>query len=119
MADAAVVRAGEYRREELDGGTLFWFTSREQGNSETLTTGMCTLLSGAANPRHYHPNCDEVLYVLEGQILHSFGDEETELKPGDVISITAGTIHNARNIGVGDARLMICFSSADRQTVIV
>jgi oxalate decarboxylase/phosphoglucose isomerase-like protein (cupin superfamily) len=40
-----------------------------------------------------------------------------EMAAGDTISIPSGRIHNARNIGTGEAELMISFSSADRQVV--
>jgi quercetin dioxygenase-like cupin family protein len=36
---------------------------------------------------------------------------------GDVVSIPAGVVHNARNIGDGPAELAISFSSAYRETV--
>ena len=74
---------------------------------------------GRMNPRHYHPNCDEVLHVLQGEILHTMDDDAAELTQGDTVSIPANVIHNARNIGEVDAILLICFSSADRQTVWV
>jgi oxalate decarboxylase/phosphoglucose isomerase-like protein (cupin superfamily) len=57
---------------------------------------------GAQNPRHYHPNCDEVLHVLQGRILHSVDDD---------------ALHNARNIGDEEAVFVFAFSSADRHTL--
>ena len=72
---------------------------------------------GRENPRHYHPNCDEILYVAEGTIEHTSGDDAFPMNAGDAISIPAGVTHNARNVGQADAVLMIAFSSADRETV--
>ncbi len=83
-----------------------------------MTVGVCCLDPGCQNARHYHPNCDEVLVVKSGRIIHTLGDEEREMEVGDVIVIPAGVIHNARNIGDGLAELSISFSSADRQTVL-
>jgi quercetin dioxygenase-like cupin family protein len=70
-----------------------------------------------ANPRHYHPNCDEVLYVVEGTIEHTLGAETYAMHQGDAISIPAGVVHNARNTGSAEAILLLAFSSPDRQTV--
>jgi quercetin dioxygenase-like cupin family protein len=98
-------------------GHLTWYVSRELQNSDTLTVGEAVIRPGRENPPHYHPNCDEVLHVLKGHILHSMGNETIEMSSGDTISIPAGIKHNARNIGAEDAVLAISFSSADRQVV--
>jgi len=37
--------------------------------------------------------------------------------PGDTVSIPTGAVHNARNVGDGEAVFVIAFSSPDRQTV--
>jgi quercetin dioxygenase-like cupin family protein len=91
--------------------------SGKQGTSETMTVGRCYIRPGAQNPRHDHPNCDEVLHVLQGRILHSVDDEVEEMGPGDTVSIPSGALHNARNIGDEEAVFVIAFSSADRLTV--
>jgi quercetin dioxygenase-like cupin family protein len=60
-----------------------------------------------------------VLYVLEGEIDHSLGDEVHHLRPGMAIHIPTGTIHQAANTGAITARLVIAFSSGDRQAVML
>jgi len=83
-----------------------------------MTVGVCRLNPGCHNARHYHPNCDEVLVVKSGWIIHTLGEEEREMETGDVIVIPTGVMHNAQNIGDGPAELSISFSSADRQTIL-
>jgi quercetin dioxygenase-like cupin family protein len=114
-----ISRPADYKVEELDWGTLTWFTAKALGNSETMTIGKCLIKPGQSNPRHYHPNCDEVLHVLQGDIIHSLGDEEVEMSAGDTISIPANIVHHARNNGQVEAVVLICFSSAERQMRIV
>jgi quercetin dioxygenase-like cupin family protein len=72
--------------------------------------------AGQANGRHSHPNCDEILTVLKGKIVHSWNDDEFEMDEGDVISIPSGVIHNARNVTEEPVELAIAFSSAYRTT---
>jgi quercetin dioxygenase-like cupin family protein len=103
--------------EEHPWGHLTWMVSGQLGNSEELTVGTCHISPGQHNPRHHHPNCDEVLHVLRGRIVHTLGDEEFEMSPGDTVSIARGVQHNARNIGDEPAVLMIAFSTPDRQVV--
>jgi mannose-6-phosphate isomerase-like protein (cupin superfamily) len=79
--------------------------------------GEAVIKPGQENPRHFHLNCDEVLHVLKGHILHTMGDKSVEMNEGDTVSIPAGVHHNAKNIGTENAVLAISFSSADRQAV--
>ncbi len=97
-------------------GELRWLVSRKLGNSTTMTFGRVVIPAGVSNPRHRHPNCDEVLHLLSGRIEHSIGDQLCVLEPGDTISIPAGTWHNARALDDADAEMVISFSSADRET---
>ncbi|WP_394216450.1 cupin domain-containing protein [Brachybacterium vulturis] len=97
-------------------GRLEWYVSGAIGNSEKLTVGKCVLDPGQANGRHWHPTSDEVLTVLKGRIVHSWDDEEFPMEEGDVISIPQGVVHNARNVGEGQAELSIVFSTAHRTT---
>jgi len=103
---------------EFDWGRLTWFAGRPLGNSEDMTIGRCILKPGMANPRHYHPNCSEILVVVRGRILHTLSDKETvEMGEGDTVTIPANNWHCARNLGNEEAVLFIAFSSADRETI--
>ena len=103
--------------ETFDWGQLIWYASRTIGNSEEMTLGKCVIKPGCENPRHYHPNCEEALQVISGQLEHTLGDEVFEMGPGDTIVIPANLIHNARNIGGDEAVMTIVFSTAHRETV--
>ncbi len=81
-----------------------------------MTFGRVTIRAGQANPRHRHPNCDEILHLLAGRVEHSLGLERCIMEAGDTISIPGGAWHNARALGDEDAEMVICFSSPDRQT---
>lgn len=119
MNHAIITKPADYKTISMECGDLTWFVSGELGNSAAMTVGRSIIRPGEANPRHYHPNCEEVLHVLQGRILHTIDDREVELHEGETISIPPNVVHNARNIGATDAVLFICFSSADRETVWV
>lgn len=105
-------------KADFEWGDLTWYANRGLGNSVDMTIGRCRLKPGEGNPRHYHPNCSEVLVVAQGTIVHTGpGGEEVEMKTGDTVTIPAGIWHCARNIGKDDALLFIAFSSADRETI--
>jgi quercetin dioxygenase-like cupin family protein len=117
MSSDRLARAKDNVSEDFPWGRLDWFVSGALGNSDVLTVGRCTIEPGQANHAHYHPNCDEVLHVLQGTIRHRLGDEHFEMSAGDTISIPTGTVHNAENIGSDQAIFLITFSTADRQIV--
>ena len=120
QAGISVLRANECEVADFDWGELRWHASGSLGNSGEMTLGTARLKPGQANPRHYHPNCSEVLVVVSGAISHTLDAGGTaELGPGDTVTIPEGVPHQARNLSATEeAVLFIAFSSADRQTVM-
>jgi quercetin dioxygenase-like cupin family protein len=114
---AIVVPAASDQVIQYPWGHLTWYVSHELNNSDTMTVGEAVIKPGRENPRHFHPNCDEVLHVIKGHILQTMGDKSVEMNEGDTVSIPAGIRHNAKNIGTEDAVLAISYSSATRQVV--
>ncbi|MFZ4657070.1 MAG: cupin domain-containing protein [Caldilineaceae bacterium] len=109
-----------YETSEHAWGSITWFVSKGQENAAELTVGQCIIKPDCANPRHYHPNCEEVLHVLAGTIAHTLaGKERVIMQPGDTITIPPQVVHNAQNIGDQEALVLICFSTAERQAVFV
>jgi quercetin dioxygenase-like cupin family protein len=104
--------------QEFDWGQLTWYASAALGNSAEMTVGRCVLKPGQGNPRHYHPNCSEILVVVQGRIRHTAAENrEVELGEGDTVTIPPNVWHCATNIGGTEAVLFIAFSSAERKTV--
>jgi quercetin dioxygenase-like cupin family protein len=114
---AIIRRADECTVVTEPWGGLTWYANAAQGNSAHVTVGQCVIKPGKENPLHSHPNCDEVLVVQQGTIMHIIeGGREVKLGPGDVITLPGGLPHKARNISKVDAILSIAFSSAKRET---
>jgi len=117
MTQIKVLHASKRGFIEAEWGKLTWNASAELGNAKELTVGQCLLHPGHQNPPHCHPNCEEVLVVMQGTISHTTEDgKEEPLQEGDTITIPQGLPHHARNIGDKDAILFITFSSAHRKT---
>ena len=116
MNERTVLPAADATVQEFEWGELVWYANGKMGNSETKTFGRAVLKAGYANFRHSHPNCEEILHVLSGHIVHSLGDELFPMGPGDTIVIPAKVVHNASNDGDETAIMTIIFSTPDRQT---
>ena len=117
MKETKILHSIDCETIEADWGCLTWYASGKLGNSDEVTVGKCVIRPGCENPLHSHPNCSEILIVLQGKVAHTIeGGEEIELDQGDVITLPANLPHRARNVAEEDAVLLIAFSSADRQT---
>src|SRR5438270_13936207 len=112
-----IVRADEQDALAFPWGAIKWLCSQEIDPAAQQTFGLVFINPGERNPVHYHPNCDELLYVLSGECEHSLDGERARLAAGSLIRIPAGARHNAVNTGWEPVRMVICYSSADRQTV--
>jgi quercetin dioxygenase-like cupin family protein len=109
------VRArGEQQDIHEDWGQLTWLAGKKYGNADGLVLGRVTLKAGMSNPRHRHPRCEEVLYMLKGKIVHSVGNESHTLSAGDTVTIPAGVFHDARCIGNEDADMIVAYSEGIR-----
>jgi quercetin dioxygenase-like cupin family protein len=58
---------------------------------------------GTVAPKHRHPG-DEIVYVLQGTLEFQLeGKSPLTLKAGDVLFISAGVAHSAKNVGTNEA----------------
>ena len=114
-----ITRREDLPVESFDWGTLQWLCNARLVAGANQTLGLCEILPGCRNPVHYHPNCEEVLYMLSGVGRHSLNDEFIELRAGMTIQIPANVRHNLENVGSESIICLIAFSSGDRQTVFL
>ena len=105
--------------EQSAWGTLQWVCNEKLMPGSAQTVGLATILPGKHNPVHFHPNCEEVLYIISGQGLHSYDGRAIPLKAGMAIRIPAGVKHNLVNTGADTLRTLVSFSSGDRKTVFL
>ncbi len=114
-----VTRSENIQADAFPWGAIKWLHNEAINETAEQTFGFVIINAGQENPPHYHPNCEEILYVLSGNCVHTYGDEEFDLGPGDSILVPQGIIHHAINKGWEPLRAIISFSSADRQTVFL
>ena len=114
-----VVQNENLEIESFEWGTLRWLCNDALSPGAQQTLGICHIRPGCQNPVHYHPNCEEVLYVQSGTGIHSFNGEMVPLKAGSTMRIPAGVRHNLHNTGSEPIVCLIAFSSGRRETVFV
>ncbi len=114
-----VTDAAQLPLEQNAWGTLKWVCNEKLMPGAEQTMGLATILPGKHNPVHYHPNCEEVLFVISGQGLHSYDGRTIPLKGGMTIRIPAKVKHNLVNTGTEPLRTLVAYSSGDRKTVFL
>ena len=119
MPDSPVTCPKDVVTDFFPWGGIKWVCNDQIHADSEQTLGLVYINPGEQNPVHYHPNCEELLYVISGECDHRFGDESYHMAAGDTICVPRGVIHNAVNNGWEPVRMLVSFSDADRQTVMV
>jgi quercetin dioxygenase-like cupin family protein len=70
--------------------------------------------NGSPPPKHFHPDQDERFEVLEGALTARVDGEQRELRPGDVLEIPRGAVHQMWNAGDSPLRATWQTSPAGR-----
>lgn len=48
---------------------------------------------------HRHPDSDETFYGVDGELIIEFTDREVVVRPGQFVTVPAGTVHRTRPAG--------------------
>ena len=113
---AHVIHKEDVPVQNAEWGTLQWLVTGAAGTSKHMTLGRVTIKPGQANPMHKHPNSDEILFVVKGEIEHALPEGGTaRLSAGGCIVIEEGGPHRAKNVGKSDAVLVVVFNTPERK----
>lgn len=66
---------------------------------EFMKAALVTRPEGEGNPLHMHPNEEQFLFVLEGQVHFILGDEDRIVGPGELIHVPRNVYHRSRSVG--------------------
>jgi len=101
--------ATEIERQEHDWGVFAAVSSPADG-AERIMTVEATFLPGKSHDFHRHPNQEEVIYVLSGELEQWVEDERCLLGPGDAVVIPTAVVHASFNVGDEPARILAVLS---------
>jgi len=110
---------GAVPADTFEWGSIAWLVSEALIPGADLTFGYVEIAPGGRNPRHLHPNCDEVLFLIEGLVDHEVDGRVLHLTPGTALHIPRKSPHQARNLGRYTARMVVAYSTGDRETTLV
>jgi quercetin dioxygenase-like cupin family protein len=98
--------AKETEPEVLDWGQLGWLSHPPSTGASHLTVIDVTLTPGKGHDFHKHPDQEEVLYVVAGEVEQWVDREKRILGPGDSAFVPADMVHASFNVGDSDAKIV-------------
>lgn len=89
-----IVRAaGEGEKRWWFGGGLHTWKARASETGGRFLMFEDVMVRGKMTPEHSHPDADETIYVLEGEIVLDFGGSRKTLGAGGMAMVPRGTVH--------------------------
>ena len=105
MAGQFVVRS-EVEPEVLDWGQLRWLSNPPVTGARDLTVINVTLAPGKGHNFHHHPDQEEVIFVVAGEVEQWVDRDKRLLGPGDSAFLPARTVHASFNVGSTEANIV-------------
>lgn len=121
--DGISVLRGGGKRRDWNGIHYKTGLSSKNVNAKALSINIATIPPGGVAYAHIHVDFEVMLYILEGQVRHEYGDgcqQSVDNQAGDFIFIEPGVPHEVFNIS--DTKPVVAFvarSTADEWDKII
>ena len=114
-----VIRSADMATAEpFPGVTSLSLVTKETG-SERLTVLRMTISPGEQIPLHNHPDHEEGIYVLQGTLRATHGDQEELIVAGDVVLAASGMRHGLANLSQEPAVIVAIFPTVEVKRVLL
>ena len=100
------VMKSETPREELDWGSLGWLCHPPVTGNKNLTVIHAELKPGMGHNFHRHPDQEEMIYCISGQVEQWVNQEKQILRAGDAVYIDADVVHASFNVSSEPAQII-------------
>jgi quercetin dioxygenase-like cupin family protein len=95
-------------------GAMCWLIEDQLVPSAGVSVARMTINAEAISPTHRHPNCNETIVLLSGNVTCIVDDQEYLIKAGDVVFVPRGSAHAIRNETNQAAVAMLSYSAGAR-----
>ncbi|MBX3580221.1 MAG: cupin domain-containing protein [Rhizobiaceae bacterium] len=100
----------EVATDQAPWGQSRWLSHPASTGARQVAALDADLAPGQGHSFHKHPDQEEVLCVIDGEIEQWIDREKRILRAGDGMFIAPGTVHATFNAGGKAARLLVIFS---------
>lgn len=91
------VTADKARVELVPWGKHWWLSQTGLTDTEQLTLVRITMRPGAGHQFHYHPELEEIIYIVDGIAEQWVDREKRRLKAGEIAFIPKNVVHAIHN----------------------
>ncbi len=91
----------------------------DRNGALSLYIGHLTIVPGGSVSTHIHPDTEEAMVIVEGNLEAILGDEVVTLGPGDTVLAPAGVKHGFVNRSQSNAALVAAFPKTSFERVLV
>jgi len=95
-----------------DGSEIRELLAHRNSCIKNQSLAEATLAVGTSTTEHYHPQTEEIYYIISGQGRMKLEEELREVEPGDAIAIPPGQKHKIWNVGQTPLVLLCCCAPA-------
>lgn len=92
----------------MDGSEIRELLAHRNSCIRNQSLAEARIAVGLTTQAHYHPNSEEIYYILAGSGSMVIDGETRQVGPGDAIAIPPGAVHNITNNGHVELRLLCC-----------
>jgi len=96
--------------DQVEWGGLGWISRPADTGSAQITEVLVNLEPGFGHDFHRHPQQEEILYVLSGEVEQWLETEKRTLKAGDAFFVSRGIVHASFNTGTTTATFLVVLS---------
>ena len=101
--------ASEIKPDLQERGALRWISHPPSTEARQLTVVDVTFPLGKGHSFHKHPDQEEVIYVVSGELEQWVERENRILGPGDAVFIPAGMVHALFQSGERETKFLAIF----------
>ena len=105
-------RADQEESSPMEGSKSLMMAGASTGAS-MATVGDLTVQPGVRSAYHLHPNTEEAIFVVEGEMEFRVGSSRFRASTGDCVLAPQSTGHGLENVGDTPARLITIYPTAD------
>ena len=95
-----------------DGSSIRELAGVPSGNAANQSLAEATVPPGGETAQHYHRRSEEIYYFTAGVGRMKLGEEEADVRAGDMVVIAPGTPHKLWNRGAEPLVLLCCCAPA-------
>ncbi|MBK1828050.1 cupin domain-containing protein [Haloferula rosea] len=115
MKKSPFITEADAIKEDFEGRTNYWMCRPEITNAKDLQVCRAVLPPGKGHDFHRHPENEEAIYVLEGEIEQWVGEQSQRIKKGECAHIPADVVHASFNRSDQDAVILAILSPGSQK----